>query len=88
VELWLALARLESYKNAQKVLNKARQAIPTSPEVWITASKLEEANGSPEMPAKIVSRGIKSLLANGVTIDREWWLKVRRRGMGWAAMCH
>lgn len=33
VELWLALARLESYENARKVLNKARQAIPTSAEV-------------------------------------------------------
>ncbi len=33
VELWLALARLESYDNARKVLNKARQAIPTSAEV-------------------------------------------------------
>ena len=36
VELWLALARLETYENARKVLNKARQAVPTSAEVWIT----------------------------------------------------
>lgn len=119
-----------------QVLNKARQAVPTSAEVWITggpgavpfpmeasraappgrcictrtgclatlampmhfipytthgpsanapalpwlsslaASKLEEANGQPAMPDKIVPRGIKSLAANGVVIDREWWLKV------------
>lgn len=43
VELWLALARLESYENARKVLNKARQAIPTDASIWITAAKLEEA---------------------------------------------
>ncbi|PRW56239.1 STABILIZED1 [Chlorella sorokiniana] len=75
VELWMALARLETYENARKVLNKARQAVPTSAEVWITASKLEEANGQAAMPEKIVPRGIKSLAANGVVIDREWWLK-------------
>ncbi|PSC71481.1 STABILIZED1-like [Micractinium conductrix] len=75
VELWLALARLETYENARKVLNKARQAVPTSAEVWITASKLEEANGQPAMPDKIIPRGIKSLAANGVVIDRDWWLK-------------
>lgn len=136
VELWLALARLETYENARKVLNKARQAVPTSAEVWVTgawdgagrggaalcrrghpagqaeacsslsgrpgngrvvlsasgctrvplptpprlaASKLEEANGQAAMPDKIVPRGIKSLAANGVVIDRDWWLKVGRQ---------
>ena len=74
VELWLALARLETYKAAQKVLNRARQAVPTSAEVWVTASMLEESEGNAAMPAKIIPRGIKSLLANGVVIDREWWL--------------
>ena len=29
------------------------------------------------MPDKIIPRGIKSLAANGVVIDRDWWLKVR-----------
>lgn len=75
VELWLALARLETYKNAQKVLNKARQAVPTSPEVWITASKLEESEGNEAMPAKIIQRAIKSLVNNGVAIQRDWWIK-------------
>ena len=75
VELWLALARLETYKAAQKVLNKARQVVPTSAEIWITASKLEEAQGNDAMPVKIIPRAIKSLVANGVVIDREWWLK-------------
>ena len=46
VELWLALARLERYDNARKVLNRARQAIPTEPAIWISAAKLEEAQGN------------------------------------------
>lgn len=45
VELWLALARLETYENARKVLNKARENIPTDKQIWTTAAKLEEANG-------------------------------------------
>lgn len=45
VELWLALARLETYENARKVLNKARENIPTDRQIWVTAAKLEEANG-------------------------------------------
>jgi hypothetical protein len=43
VELWLALARLESYASARVVLNRARQAVPTDASIWITAAKLEEA---------------------------------------------
>jgi pre-mRNA-processing factor 6 len=44
VELWLALARLETYENAQRVLNKARRALPSEKSIWIAASKLEESN--------------------------------------------
>ncbi len=51
-------------------------------QVWVTASKLEEAQGNTEMPDKIVPRGIKSLLAAGVVTDRDWWLKVRGAGQG------
>jgi pre-mRNA-processing factor 6 len=40
VELWLALARLETYENARKVLNKARESIPTDKQIWTTAAKL------------------------------------------------
>jgi len=57
VQLWLALARLESYDNARKVLNKAREHIPTDRQIWITAGKLEEANGNTNMVDKIVERG-------------------------------
>lgn len=70
VELWMALTRLETYENAKKVLNKARQAIPTEPSIWITAAKLEEAQGNLRMVNKLISRGIESLQANGVVIDR------------------
>ena len=75
MELWLALAKLETYKNAQKILNRARQAIPTSAEIWINASKLEESHGNANAPSKIIPRGIKSLKTNGVVIDRDWWMK-------------
>ena len=44
MELWLALARLESYENARKILNEARRALPSEMAIWIHAAKLEEAN--------------------------------------------
>jgi len=73
-ELWLALARLETYENARKVLNKAREHIPTDRLVWITAAKLEEANGNEAMVSKIIDRGMASLSANGVEINKELWM--------------
>jgi pre-mRNA-processing factor 6 len=42
VELWLALARLETREKAKGVLNKARKAVPTSHEIWIAAGRLIE----------------------------------------------
>lgn len=42
IELWLALARLETPQEAQKVLNAARKAAPTSHEIWIAAARLTE----------------------------------------------
>ena len=77
VELWLALARLEGYENARKVLNQARQHIPTEPAIWINAAKLEEAQGNTSMVPKIIDRAVISLTANSVVIDRDSWLKVR-----------
>ena len=56
-QLWLALARLETYENARKVLNKARENIPTDRQIWITAAKLEEANQNVPMVDRIVERG-------------------------------
>ena len=80
VQLWLALARLETYENARKVLNKARENIPTDRHIWITAAKLEEANGNTQMVEKIIDRAITSLRANGVEIHREQWIQVRSAG--------
>jgi pre-mRNA-processing factor 6 len=74
-ELWLALARLETYENARKVLNKAREHVPTDRLIWITAAKLEEANDNEAMVSKIIDRGMSSLSANGVEINKELWMK-------------
>ncbi|KAF3860582.1 hypothetical protein F7725_000837 [Dissostichus mawsoni] len=73
--LWLALARLETYENARRVLNKARENIPTDRHIWITAAKLEEANDNVQMVEKIIDRAITSLRANGVEINREQWIQ-------------
>jgi hypothetical protein len=32
-----------------QILNKARQAVPTDPAIWINAAKLEEAQGNNDM---------------------------------------
>ena len=48
------LPRLETYENARRVLNKAREHIPTDRQIWITAAKLEEANGNERMVDKII----------------------------------
>ena len=61
VDMWLALARLETYQNARKVLNKARETIPTEPQIWITAAKLEEANGNLDLVDRIIEKASKSL---------------------------
>ena len=39
------------------MLNKARENIPTDRQIWITAAKLEEANGNISMVTKIIDRG-------------------------------
>ncbi|ORX66123.1 TPR-like protein [Linderina pennispora] len=64
IDLWLALARLETYEKAQKVLNRARRAVPSSHEVWIAAARLEEQN----------EHTGRSLGQHGTTMDRDAWL--------------
>jgi pre-mRNA-processing factor 6 len=49
--------------------------VPTDPAIWITAAKLEEAQGNNDMVAKIISRALKSLQSFGVVISRDAWLK-------------
>jgi hypothetical protein len=41
VEMWLALAKLETHENARRVLNQAREAVPTERATWITAAKVK-----------------------------------------------
>ena len=76
LELWLALAKVESYHTGRMVLKNARQRFPTAPAICITAAKREEAEGNTDIVSKIVNQGIRSLIASGVNIDREFWLKV------------
>ncbi|KAL7000360.1 Protein STABILIZED1 [Sarracenia purpurea var. burkii] len=52
---------LETYDNAKKVLNKARERLSKEPATWLTAAKLEEANGNTAMVGKIIERGIRAL---------------------------
>ena len=73
VELWLALAKLEKYENARKILNKARETIPTDRQIWITAAKLEETNQNSKFVPIIIERGLQSLQANSVEINKENW---------------
>ncbi|CAE7464130.1 PRPF6, partial [Symbiodinium pilosum] len=47
----------------------------TSPVIWVTAAKLEETQGNEKMVELILTRAIDSLAANGVTPDRDMWLK-------------
>ncbi|KAF6171871.1 hypothetical protein GIB67_011768, partial [Kingdonia uniflora] len=73
VELWLALASFETYKNA-KVLNKARERLFREPAIWIKAAQLEDANGNTVMVGKILGRGIRPSQI-GVEINRGGWMK-------------
>lgn len=87
VELWLALARLETPANAKKVLNSARKAVPTSHEIWIAAGRLleQEAN-NPEKSSDLkikelaavdntIELAVRELRKHGVLLTREQWLK-------------
>lgn len=65
-DLWLALAKLETYENARTVLNEAREAVPTDHTIWVNAAKLEEAQGNNQLVDKIINRAIKKLSKNGV----------------------
>ena len=74
-ELWLKYAKLSDGQTAQRILNDARRAIPTSLLVWIAAADLAESMGA-ENPVldNIVSKAIDSLQKNGVHLERRAWL--------------
>lgn len=87
VELWLALARLETPDKAKAVLNKARKAVPTSHEIWIAAGRLleqeayashkpeDELNKALEAVDKTIEAGVRELRRHQVLLTREQWLK-------------
>jgi pre-mRNA-processing factor 6 len=87
VELWLALARLETPQKAKGVLNAARKAIPTSHEIWIAAGRLLEQEASrPEKASEqrekelgmvdtTIEAGVKELRRHQILLTREQWLK-------------
>lgn len=50
------MARLETYENARKVLNKAREHIPTDRQIWLCAARLEETRGQKDMVDRIVQK--------------------------------
>jgi len=71
--MWLALAKLETYKNAKVILNRARKNLPTEPKIWVHACKLEESNGAEDL-SPIIKNGIRLLGKYGVNVTREDWL--------------
>jgi len=75
VDLWLALARLEEYDQARKVLNNARKKVPSEPQIWFTAARLEEANGNAGNVPKILERALRQFTDMRLKIadDRDWW---------------
>jgi pre-mRNA-processing factor 6 len=75
VDLWLALARLEDYQEARKVLNNARKKVPSEPQIWFTAAKLEEANSNVQNVAKILERAMRQFsdMKLKVSDDRDFW---------------
>jgi pre-mRNA-processing factor 6 len=87
VDLWLALARVETPERARAVLNKAHKAIPTSHEIWIAGGRLRE--GEAMSPAKtpeqrneeltkldeMIEVALRELRRNQVMLTREQWLK-------------
>lgn len=87
MELWLALARLETPDKSQAVLNKARKAVPTSHEIWIAAGRLleqqavlpekteEQRDQELDMVDKVIERGVRNLRQHQVLLTREQWLK-------------
>jgi pre-mRNA-processing factor 6 len=79
--MWLALAKLETYENARKVLNKARATIPTEKAIWVTAAQLEEASNenNEEAVRKVIRNAVKSLTGHGVQIDRDEWITEARK---------
>lgn len=73
--MWLALAKLENYEEAKNVLNNAITTVPTDHLIWMSAAKLEEAQGNFQKVNDIVKRAFKKLTKIGVKLSRKVWLE-------------
>jgi len=77
-DLWLALARLESYNQAKVVLNSARKRLPTEIRIWVAACALEE-NDSLKTDL-VIGKAVKRLSgASNMIVDREEWLEQAKK---------
>jgi pre-mRNA-processing factor 6 len=75
-ELWLAYAKLSDCQAAQKILNDARRAMPTSVGIWLSAAELAETMGADDSAIEnILLKAIESLAKNGVILEKSEWLK-------------
>ncbi len=73
LDLWLALARLETPKNAQKVLNKALGKLPNSHELFIAGARLQEQLGEAEKKP-VMRTAVRFLTAREAMPKREEWI--------------
>ena len=73
-DLWLALARLETPENAQKVLNKARMALPKNHKIWLQAARLQEQLGANDRVGVLMKRAVQSLARESAMLKREEWI--------------
>jgi pre-mRNA-processing factor 6 len=73
-ELWRSYARVCGPVEAQKVLNMARQAIPTSWAIWVQACRLQEELGKIDVCDKVMERAVKSLIKQSAMPTREEWI--------------
>ena len=81
-ELWLTYAKMSDFEKAQKILNDARKAIPSSVAVWVAAAELAEAmHGSENVIRGILTKGIESLRKNGVILDKQAWLETASKSL-------
>jgi pre-mRNA-processing factor 6 len=73
-ELWRSYARVCGPDDAQKVLNAARKAIPTSWAIWVQACRLQEETGKHGVCDKVMDRAVKSLIKLSAMPTREEWI--------------
>ena len=76
IDFWLALAKLEKYEDAKKVLNNALKNNKSSALIiWVNAAMLEEAHSSDEKKVNgIVLNAMSSISEEGIKIGEDQWI--------------